>query len=219
MVIDCVLDWFRGWLFVLSGIWGFILIPFAVAFIYDERKKKVGAVLAAFVAMFTILFVHDAVTYLHNKRPVVPFYEWVFTLFAPHSDSQTMLLDIPLSNCMTNISHYWRGDYGVTIWVPDRIWDLSDEDHTRLSIGIRLRGSFRRTNMQSVYFISNTNQCKKGEWSPKGGGSTIHYEYNVPSDLPLDETLAAEITVLGNLQEFRSRFPDARIRIEKLCVK
>ena len=139
--------------------------------------------------------------------------------FRLRGDLSSILLDVPLSNCTTNISHCWRGDYGVTVWVPNRMWDISEEDHICLGKDIQIYGSFKRANMQSVGFISQTNQYKKSEWNLKGGGSTIHYEYNVPSDLPLDEILTVEIKTSGNLQRFLSRFPNARIRIEKLCTK
>ena len=179
----------------------------------------VGFVLAILVAMFMALLIHDVVAYKQDRRPIVPFYEWLFNLFTTHGDSRTMLLDVPLSDCVTNVSHYWRGDYGVTVWVPDKIWDLSDEDHRCLGNGIQLNGSFKGTNMQPFNFTSSANQSKKGEWRPNGGGSTIHYEYNVPANLPLDKCLTVEIKVLGDRQNLLSRFPDARIRIEKLCVK
>ena len=215
---DGILDWVKGLLSILSGIWGFILIPFAIVFIYDRKKRLVGVGFSILVAMFIILLAHDVVAYRQHRRPVVPFYEWLFTLLIPHVDSRTILLDAPLSNCTTNILHYWREDYGVTVWVPNRMWDISEEDHICLGKDIQINGSFKRANMQSVDFISQTNQSKKGEWSPQGGGSTIHYEYNVPSDLPLDEILTVEIKTSGNLQRFLSRFPNARIRIGKLCI-
>jgi len=219
MFADGIIENLKGWLFLLSGIWGFILLPFAISFIYNRKTRLISAVFAVLVGTFVALLVHDIAAYKHNRRPIVPFYECVFTLLTPHGDSRTMLLDAPLSNCTTNISHHWRGNYGVTVWVPDRIGDLSDEDHTRFGNDIQLSGSFKMANTHLIDFMSETNQSKKGEWSPQYGGSTIHYEYNVPSDLPLDEILTLEIKTSGNLQRFLSRFPNARIRIEKLCIK
>ncbi len=217
---DDISEWFKGWFSILSGIWGFILIPFAISFICDRKRRMVGVSFAILVAMFLILLTHDVIAYKQHRRPAIPFYEWLFTILIPHGDSRTTLLDVPLSDYYaTNISHYWRGNYGITVWVPNRIWDISEENCICLDNDIQISGSFKRANMQIVDFISQTNQAKKGEWHPKGGGATIHYEYNVPSDLPLDETLTIEIKLSGNLKRFRSRFPDARIRVEKLCVK
>lgn len=220
MIVDDIFEWFKGWLSILSGIWGLFLFPFAISFICDRKRRMIGVGFAVLVAMFLILLTHDVIAYKQHRRPVVPFYEWLFTLLIPNGDSRTMLMDVPLSDyCTTNISHYWRGNYGVTVWVSNRIWDISEEDSTSLDKDVQISGSFKRANMQIVDFISQTNQAKRGEWSAKGGGATLHYEYNVPSDLPLDEILTIEINVSGNLKRFRSRFPDARIRVEKLCVK
>ena len=219
MHADGIIDMLTGWCFLLSGIWGFLLFPFAIALAYQKKTKLIGVALLTAVTLFVVLLFHDIIAYERGKRPIIPFYEWAFSLFLPHDGLDTVLIDVPLSNCTTNISHYWRGNYGVTVWVPDKIWDLSDEDRRCLNNDIQLSGSFKRTNMQSVDFISNTNQSKKGEWSPKGGGSTIHYEYNVPANLPLDEVLTVEIKVSGDKLNLLSRFPDARIRIETLCVK
>ena len=214
-----IMEYLKGWGFLLSGLWGFILFPFAVSFVCQKKTRKLGVLSLTAVGLFVALLTHDVVVYRQDKRPVVPFYEWIFTIFIPHGGPPSVLLDVPLSNCTTNISHYWRGDYGVTVWVPNRMWDISEEDYICLDRGIQISGSFKRANTQSVDFISQTNQSKKGEWSPKGGGSTIHYEYNVPKDLPLDEVLTVDVHVSGNLQTFMTRFPDARLRVEKLCVK
>jgi len=220
MIVDGIFEWFKGWFSILSGIWGLILIPPAILLIWNRKRRMVGVGFAILVVMFLIILTHDVIAYKQHRRPAVPFYEWLFTLLIPHGDSRTTLLDVPLSDYYTaDISHYWSGNYGVTVWIPNRIWDISEEDCICLDKDIQISGLFKRANMQIVDFISQTNQAKKGEWRPKGGGSTIHYEYNVPSDLPLDETLTIEIKLSGNLKRFRSRFPDARIKVEKLGVK
>ena len=219
MCADSIVDFLRGWCFILSGTWGFLLLPFAMALVYQKKARVIGIALLMAVILFFALLCHDIVVYRNNKRPFVPFYEWIFTLFIPHGGSSSMLLDTSLSNCTTNISHYWRGDYGVTVWIPDKMRDVSEKDYMCLDQDVYICGTFECRGYVVVSFNSVTNRLKTSMWSSKSGGSTIHYEYNVPKDLPLDETLTIDVHVEGNLQKFMARFPDARLRVEKLCVK
>ena len=219
MDAENIMEYIKGWGFLFSGIWGFMLIPFAIIFISQKKTKYLGLFLLTVVGLFVVLLTHDVVVYRQNKRPLVPFYEWIFTLFIPHGGPPSMLLDAPLSNCTTNISHYWRGDYGITVWIPHATQVLSKEDYKCLDADVRLYGSIKKAGTRMVEFNSTPTLPRKREWSMDFGGSTIHYEYNVPKDLPLDEMLTIDVHVEGNLQKFMTRFPDARLRVEKLCVK
>ena len=69
---------------------GGILIPFAIAFINDCKKRLVGVGFSILVAMFIIVLAHDGVAYRQHRRPVVPFYEWLFTLLIPSECSSTV---------------------------------------------------------------------------------------------------------------------------------
>lgn len=99
------------------------------------------------------------------------------------------------------------------------VWDISERDRRLLNQDVRLCGSFSCNGEFLLSFNSPTNCLKKGMWSSESGGAIIHYEYNVPDDLPLDEVLTFESCVAGDMQQLAARFPRARLRIEMLCVK
>ena len=220
MIADSMVECVKGWCFLLSGIWGVVLLPFACAVILDKKKRGIRGVILVSVGLFFIILGHDLNAHFKGRRTWVPFYEWFFGLAFPREGAHVILVDVPLSNCTTNISHYWRGNYGITVWVPNSMWKLSEEDHRSLDHDIMLSGFISGDRGRHlVDFQSVTNQTKKSEWGPESGGSTIHYEYDVPTDLPLDDVLSVRIFVSGDKRGFLSRFPDARLRIEKLCDK
>lgn len=57
MIEGTMLENIKGWGFLLSGIWGFILLPFAGVLIYSKKFKTIGIVLMIFVGLFVCLYV------------------------------------------------------------------------------------------------------------------------------------------------------------------
>ena len=71
MIEGNMLEYIKGWGFLLSGIWGFILLPFAGVLIYSKKFKAVGIVLMIFVVLYVCMFLHDINAHIRGRRPWV----------------------------------------------------------------------------------------------------------------------------------------------------
>ena len=52
MCADSIVDFLRGWCFILSGTWGFLLLPFAMALVCQKKARVIGIALLMAVILF-----------------------------------------------------------------------------------------------------------------------------------------------------------------------
>ena len=108
-----MLEYIKGWGFLLSGIWGFILLPFAGVLIYSKKFKAVGIVLMIFVVLYVCMFLHDINAHIRGRRPWVPFYEWCFGLAIPIEGRSGVFASCPFTReiATLKVTHDRRGNH------------------------------------------------------------------------------------------------------------
>lgn len=214
-----ILEWIKGWLNLLSGVWGVILLPYAILSLVERKSKIIGIILIAFVMVYVVIFIHDIQAHLNNKRPWVPFYEFVFDLAIPLEERTSALATVPIGRerVLTKVRHVKRGNYSIGIMIPDKV-----NNFTPVEADIRLRCDFIAKNGDVLFQICSDGEFKK-LWSccmgKQGGSNEIYCKYNVPKDLPLDDELQLCITIEGEIDKFLDLYPAAILTVDKYSDK
>ena len=123
MIEGNMLEYIKGWGFLLSGIWGFILLPFAGVLIYSKKFKAVGIVLMIFVVLYVCMFLHDINAHIRGRRPWVPFYEWCFGLAIPIEGRSGVFASCPFTReiATLKVTHDRRGNHAISVWIPEKM--------------------------------------------------------------------------------------------------
>ena len=212
-------DLFAGFLYLLSGIWGFIALPFAIIFLWLPEMREVGKRLGVLVLLFFLVLAHDIVAHVNGHRAWVPFYERVLPFWIPMSDSDKTLACVNLNSRKLEMTlrHLRNRNYGFCVWIPRQL-----DDFTKVGPRIRLKVTFFDASGRRVFATSGDDSfpyiwyvCRADR-----GGSTLNLlKYNVPNDVPYDETLKAVIELSGDVEEFMRLYPDAVLRAESMCAR
>lgn len=215
MKLNSILESYLLLKYILPGIWGFILFPFSIVFLYEKKTKPLGIIFIIASIFFFSILVRDFVAYKYHIRPIIPLYEWICCNFFPYHDPRYILVDIPVKDYTTNILHYWRGKYGVTIRIQNKLQNLSEEDFYNLYHHIQFAIIFLDGDEQLLNIRTDIKNSKPSHWG-LDGGNIIYYEYNIPDDLPCDRAIAFKISIIKKYEDFHTKFPDARLQVKKL---
>lgn len=219
MIMDDAVDYIRGWLHLLSGIWGLLLAPVAIAVATDKKTRIAGIALIFLVGISGFIFIHDIHSHFAGKRPWIPFYEFVFGLAIPVDRDAGMLAHESFSTGTgkLKVEHVRRGNYAVRIWIPETMQDFSP---IGARIGLCCRFSDKNGN---AVLQMKTKDGSGGLWTrcrgARGGSHETYCKYRAPDDVPLDEELTLEVIPTGETEKFAKTYPFARITVEKCSDK
>ena len=219
MIEGTMLENIKGWGVLLSGIWGFILLPFAGVLIYSKKFKTIGIVLVIFVGLFVCMFLHDINAHIRGQRPWVPFYEWCFGSAIPIEGRSGVFANCPFTReiATLKVTHVQRGNHAISVWIPEKM-----KDFTPVKADIKFNGQFRNRDGKPIFdFHSDDKFAKLWTWcrGKRGGSHEIYYKYSVPRDVPLDEELTLEIRPVGEVDDFVQMYPAAELAVEKYSDK
>lgn len=212
-------DLFGGFLYLLSGIWGFVALPFAIIFLWLPEMRDVGKRLGILVLLFFLILAHDIVAHVNGHRAWVPFYERVLPFWIPEDDSDNTLACENLSGreLEMTLRHSRNRNYGFCVWIPRKL-----DDFTKVGPRIHLKVTFFDTCGHCVFETSGDDSfpylwhvCREDR-----GGSILNLlKYNVPNDVPYDERLKVVIELTGDVEEFVRLYPNAVLRAESMWVR
>ena len=215
---DTIWEYMKAWFSVLSGIWGIILLPFAISCFYERKQKVVGLILMMLGGVYVFIFAHDLKAHLNNQRPWIPFYEWCFGLAIPAEGRSSVFATMPFDSEKSNIKviHVRRGKHCVGIWIPDKM-----DDFTPVGPDIKLNCKFLNKQGRKVFEIPSDHFAKNWTWcrGERGGSGEVYCIYSVPKDVPLDEELTLQINVSGDVDSFLRTYPNAFFTVEKYSDK
>ena len=214
MLADGILDWVNGWLSILSGIWGIILLPWAISLFCERKQKVIGTVLMMLVGFYVFILIHDINAHLKNQRPWIPFYEWCFGLAIPVEGRSSIFATAPFDRekVTIKVTHVRRGKHSIGIWIPDKM-----DDFTPVGPDIKLNCNFLNKHGGKVFEIPSDHFAKNWTWcrGERGGSGEVYCIYSVPKDVPLDEELTLQINVSGAVKSFLQAYPNAIFTVDK----
>ncbi len=216
---DSIYEYLKGWMSLLSGVWGFLIWPFAVVALCNKRRKIIGVILLVLVGLFISIFLHDLHAHFNNRRPWVPFYEWCFGLLIPVEGRSSIFAVVPFDSegVTVKVVHVRRGNHSIGIWIPIKM-----DDFTPVGPDVRLNCNFLDRYGKVIFQVHSDSTFKKlWTWcrGDRGGSSEVYCKYSVPEDVPLDEELVLQINVSGEVRSFLRAYPNAIFTVEKYSDK
>ncbi len=160
------------------------------------------------------LFVRDLLSFYQKRRPIVPFFEFVFALVAPPEDYFDSLAEMPVARgeVSSSFSHFYRGQYGVCLVVPSQGPEIDWE-----SLNVRIALTFRSEN--GTIIAENETVVRRGLLCFQHdslGTEIVLFKYSVPEIVALDKNVSLSCVVKGKIGSLLRDFPEMRICVSKL---
>ena len=204
---ECVFD-----VTVLSVI---VLLPFALYSLCRWRRVIFSICYLVLVFALCGLFVHDYLSNKEGRRPWVPQYDLFMPFWfgeggelGPCNESQ-----ISGTTMSFKISHVRRGQYGICVTFPGVVMNTF-----KMKREIHLSCSFYNKQGSLLFHCDSEKRPQYCAAMNRDYWETFCI-YTVPSDVPLDDEIRIDVSVSGDVEGFKKKYPMAIFRVEHLCVK
>lgn len=164
---------------------------------------------------YAILFLIDFFTYRNGGRPWLSVNDDICgILFFSKRDNVVANYPVRAARFEFAVVHKWRGKYQFVLRVPE-VYD----DFKAVNEVITIKYTFLRSDGCKVFEYNDL--ISKNRWwtrsrDERWPGSDIAFRmYCAPKDVPLDENLTAVVQLLGDVEIFLNRYPQAQLFLEK----
>jgi hypothetical protein len=169
----------------------------------------------ATVIVVCVLVAHDVHVYINGGRPWSATIDGVCGIFFTPKRN-CVVLKVPVQNgrMKMKVSHRWRGNYQFRLWVPNT---ENGKPPSVERIGLTWRFIDEEGRM---VFNQMSPPSEYSPWDNQLVGVPYGYAksflmYTAPCDVPLDESLDADVQISGEFDKFKKSYPKSFLLLIK----
>lgn len=166
-------------------------------------------IVATSIVAVGVVMSHEMAVYKEGKRPWFALTDRLCGIFL-HAKRDNLVVQIPVTgrDVRRMISHRWRGNYQFSLWISDM---------AEVTEKIGMRSIFRDKNGKCIFeqVYSPDIYTSWRTTMSRPGRSCAFWMYDVPTNVPLDNEVIVEISLLGEVENFLAKHPSAKIVLLK----